>query len=117
MNRFGHAPLDKMVVGKYTCNRCRTKEFLAICRNEPLPAGLNPSGVYYVSPDVLLGIFTELLLTDALDEISVLKFNPHDARYNGWSGLHLSFYENCACSAFYFKGRISALMFRTICYT
>ena len=102
LERFGHVPLDKVVVGKCTCDGCgNAKASLAVYRKTPLPAELDPNIVYYVSPKTLSESFAEVPLKDALGGIAVWKFGPQTISGNNWTDFHLPLDEQENKSAFY----------------
>ena len=106
INHFGHVPLNKIVVGKCTCDVCVfTKASLAICKGSPLPNLESFNAFYYVSPETLSQSFAEVKLKDALGGISVWKLNPQIVDDNNWFEFCLSLKEHRDRSAFYYDGK------------
>ena len=79
INRYGHVPLDKIVIGKCTCDGCKYSEAsLAICRNKPLPGWATLTEVYYVSPEDFAASFSEVKLNEELGGVVSWKFVADD---------------------------------------
>ena len=118
INRFGHIPLDKLVVGNCTCDRCKVlAASLEIYSEEPLSDSLNPNPVYSTNPKTLSQSFAEILLADALGGISVWKFDPKAIRNNNWSDFRLPLEEQRDVSAFYSDGKnITSDVLRYVVY-
>ena len=106
MERFGHVPPDKVVVGKCTCDGCGTTDAsLAICRGDPLPSWLDPNILYYVSPEMLSQSFGEVPLADAVGGVMAWKFDAQAVKDNNGLDFRLPLQEQRDTSAFYSDGK------------
>ena len=105
INRFGHVPLDKIVVGKCTCKNCaRLAGFLLTQGHTIIPLDWDYNDIDHAASKAFSRSFGEFALEDALGGIAVWEFNTRTYNDTVWLGFLMPFSEQRDRSAFYSHG-------------